>query len=332
MNGGKKRHMYKIRIISCYFGELKPEFYLWLNSCGYNKFVDFLFVTDQKIDSNICPENVTIKQTTLNAIKKVADEIFKFNVELSTPYKLCDYKVAYGLIFQEELKQYDFWGYCDSDMVLGNIRKYITDEILNEYDKILPLGHLSIYRNTDEINRRFMECPNIMDYHEVFSSPQIYQFDETPGIYTMYKKRNWRMLEYIPFLDIVSGYNQRLTKYVYAKRMYGVQVQNHTQQIFCFARGEIIEKYRNKKNKLCENGYIYIHSSKRHYQCPYNEIPKQYVFMPDKICETDNVDGIDNLSDYSKIINCTIEKMLLQILTLKGKVNNKIRLLVKGGK
>ena len=236
------------------------------------------------------------------------------------------------MIFQEELRQYDFWGYCDSDMVLGNIRKYITDEILEGYDKILPLGHLSIYRNTDEINRRFMECPDIMDYHEVFSSPRIFQFDETPGIYAMYKKRSWRMLEYIPFLDIVSGYDQRLTKYVYAKRMYGVQVQNHTQQIFCFARGEIIEKYRNKKNALCEHRYIYIHSSKRHYQCPYNEIPKQYVFMPDKICETDNVDDIESLSDYSIKTNCTIEKMLLHMLTMRGKVNNKIRSLVRGGK
>lgn len=126
--------------------------------------------------------------TTLKCIKDVADRIFNFDVELGTPYKLCDYKVAYGLIFQEELRQYDFWGYCDSDMVLGNIRKYITDEILEGYDKILPLGHLSIYRNTDEINRRFMECPDIMDYHEVFSSPRIFQFDETPGIYAMYKK------------------------------------------------------------------------------------------------------------------------------------------------
>lgn len=324
--------MYKIGLISCYFGELKPEFYLWLNSCGYNKTIDFLFVTDQEIRADICPPNVKIMHTTLKYIKDAADRIFNFDVELSTPYKLCDYKVAYGLIFREELKQYDFWGYCDSDMVLGNIRKYITDEILEGYDKILPLGHLSIYRNTDEINRRFMECPDIMDYHEVFSSPRIYQFDETPGIYAMYKKRGWRMLEYIPFLDIVSGYNQRLTKYVYAKRMYGVQVQNHTQQIFCFARGEIIEKYRNKKNALCEHRYIYIHSSKRHYQCPYNAIPKQYVFMTDKICETDNVDDIDSLSDYSKKTNCTIEKMLLHMLTLRSKVNNKIGSLVRRGK
>lgn len=52
--------MYKIRLISCYFGELKSEFYLWLNSCGYNKTIDFLFVTDQEIIADICPPNVKI--------------------------------------------------------------------------------------------------------------------------------------------------------------------------------------------------------------------------------------------------------------------------------
>ena len=45
--------MYKIGLISCYFGELKPEFYLWLNSCGYNKTIDFLFVTDQEIKADL---------------------------------------------------------------------------------------------------------------------------------------------------------------------------------------------------------------------------------------------------------------------------------------
>lgn len=324
--------MYKIRLISCYFGELQSEFYLWLNSCRYNKSIDFLFVTDQEISTDICPPNVKIMVTTLKNIKDKADMIFNFNVELNTPYKLCDYKVAYGLIFHKELEQYDFWGYCDSDMVLGNIRKYITDEILAKYDKILPLGHLSIYRNTDEINRRFMRCPDIMDYHEVFTSPKIFQFDETPGIYTMYKNQNWKMLEYIPFLDIVAGYNERLTKYVYAKRMYGVQVQNHTQQVFCFANGQILEKYRINKNVQREKEYIYIHSSKRHYKCPYNEIPKQYVFMPDSIREIGDVKNICNLTDYCKKTNCIREKVLIHMLTLRRKVNNKIRLLVKRGK
>jgi len=29
-----------------------------------------------------------------------------------------------------------FWGYCDIDLIFGNIRAFMTDELLNEYDII----------------------------------------------------------------------------------------------------------------------------------------------------------------------------------------------------
>mgnify|MGYP006914994972 CR=1 FL=1 len=36
------------------------------------------------------------------------------------------------------------------------LRKYLSEEILNKYDKIFHLGHLSLYRNTVEMNTMFM--------------------------------------------------------------------------------------------------------------------------------------------------------------------------------
>lgn len=318
--------MYKIRIISCYFGELKPEFYIWLDSCRYNETIDFLFVTDQKISKQICPKNVKVLNLNLEDIKYRANRVFNFEVELSTPYKLCDYKIAYGLIFEEEFRNYDFWGYCDSDMVIGNIRKYLTNEILEKYDKFLPLGHLSIYRNTKEVNERFMNCPDIMDYQDVFSSTKIFQFDETPGIYAMYKNRNWKMLEYMPFLDIMAEYNQRLIKYIYAKRLYGIPVHNHSQQIFYFEKGRILEIYLNKEGKCVENEYLYIHSSKRHYSCSYEKIPSRYVFMTNKIFKIESDQNVESILKNSKKYHCLIEKILININVFCCKINKKIRL------
>jgi len=57
-----------------------------------------------------------------------------FEVDIESEYKLCDFKPAYGLIFSEHFKDYDFWGYCDIDIIFGNIRAYMTDVLLNEYD------------------------------------------------------------------------------------------------------------------------------------------------------------------------------------------------------
>ena len=41
--------------------------------------------------------------------------------------KLCDYKPAYGLIFEDELIGYDYWGFCDTDILLGDIYQFLED-------------------------------------------------------------------------------------------------------------------------------------------------------------------------------------------------------------
>ena len=83
-------------------------------------------------------------------------------VSLELPYKVCDYKPAFGLIFEDYLHGVDFWGHCDVDVVWGNIRKFLaTDEILSRYDVVSPrrrriAGACTLYRNTDAVNRLFL--------------------------------------------------------------------------------------------------------------------------------------------------------------------------------
>ena len=84
------------------------------------------------------------------------------SVSLELPYKVCDYKPAFGLIFEDYLRGVDFWGHCDVDVVWGSIRKFLaTDEILSRYDVVSPrrrriAGACTLYRNTDEVNRLFL--------------------------------------------------------------------------------------------------------------------------------------------------------------------------------
>ena len=55
-----------------------------------------------------------------------------FEIVLNEPYDLCDFKVAYGEIFQEYLEPYDFWGFCDCDLIYGDIRHFLTEELLEK--------------------------------------------------------------------------------------------------------------------------------------------------------------------------------------------------------
>ena len=108
---------------------------------------------------------------------------FDFRIALDRPYKLCDFRPAYGEMFQEYLKDYDFWGHCDIDLMWGNLRKFFTDGILNSYDRIYSAGHCSLYRNTPDVNSwyRTLNSGEYQNWHDVFASDKSFAFDEWAG-------------------------------------------------------------------------------------------------------------------------------------------------------
>lgn len=61
-------------------------------------------------------------------------------VAIPNSYKLCDFKPTYGLIFSEYIAKYDFWGMGDIDVIYGNIRDFITEDVLNNND-IITVKH-----------------------------------------------------------------------------------------------------------------------------------------------------------------------------------------------
>lgn len=65
-------------------------------------------------------------------------------VWLEKPYKLCDFRPLYGEIFSNYVDGYDFWGYCDCDLIFGDIRKFLTEELLSTKDYLLGMGHFHI--------------------------------------------------------------------------------------------------------------------------------------------------------------------------------------------
>ncbi len=62
---------------------------------------------------------------------------FSFPVSIPRPYKLVDFRPAFGELFSEYLLQYDFWGHCDLDVIFGDIRAFVTNDITLNYDKLL---------------------------------------------------------------------------------------------------------------------------------------------------------------------------------------------------
>jgi hypothetical protein len=174
------RQKYSIAILTCWYGSYPWYFPYFVHSCSHNPSIDFYIITDNEQPILNRPANVKIIYKTLCEIKETATDKLGFTVDIKYPYKLCDFKPTYGYLFPEIIDGYDFWGHADIDVVYGNIRGFITDEILCTYDIISSrhdyvTGSFCLFRNDERINSFFKES---RDYQKVLSRPENFCFDE----------------------------------------------------------------------------------------------------------------------------------------------------------
>lgn len=262
--------MCNICIISIYFGKLPNYFNLWLSSCGLNPTFNFLLITDQRISN--APTNVKVLVTDLKSIHQRFENAIGRKVSLDKPYKLCDLKPMYGITFADELKEADFWGHCDIDLIWGNLNKFITDDILNKYDKIFPLGHLSLYRNAKNINEAYKLAGSLRgNYEDVISTNKSCVFDERYGINKIFKHNSLPIYEKEVAADI--GFrNQRML-------IAGIQNRNYPLQIFYVDEGRCMRAYI-EDGIIKHDEFAYIHLQKRQYENTVDS--KSYIVGPNR--------------------------------------------------
>lgn len=185
-----------IAVIICYIGKLPWYFEYFIHTCKFNQSIDFFIISDDKEYAKGIPTNVRLIYKTLNDINDLATQKLGFEVEIKRPYKLNDIKPAYGLLFSDLVNGYDFWGYGDIDIIFGDIRGFLTDEILCEYDivSVRPeyiSGFFSLYRNNDFITGLFKKSRHFQ---------KIFQIDE----YCALDECNHLCMELIDGLSIID--------------------------------------------------------------------------------------------------------------------------------
>jgi hypothetical protein len=171
----------KICLVVPYFGTFKNYFQLWLDSVGVNSTIDFLLVTDQKLSEYQLPNNIHVKEMTFQEMQNRIHQKLGSWCQITYPYKLCDYKPAYGVLFEEELDGYDWFGFCDTDMIFGDIRHFLSEERLAATDKIGEGGMFVLLRNSEDGKHYFeKEYPTWgVNHKEAYSTSNVTQFDET---------------------------------------------------------------------------------------------------------------------------------------------------------
>jgi hypothetical protein len=114
------------------------------------------------------PSNVTLKKVSFNHVCEGISDLLAEPIHLKHPYLLCDYKPMYGAIFTEEIKDYEYWGYSDIDLIYGNLQKFILPYLSEGYDSIsfrdeIQSGSLSFFKNTETVNYLFKLEPYYLE-------------------------------------------------------------------------------------------------------------------------------------------------------------------------
>lgn len=165
-------------LIIPYFGKKPDYFEIWLQSAEANKEYSFYIYTD--IDLFVSEKsNVKIITTSFEAFVERFKLKLGYDIKINTPYKLCDYKPTYGFVLEDDIKEFLFWGYCDVDLIFGDISEFISQSMLNTYDKIYYHGHFTLYKNNETMRTLFKEMyPNVLNYKYAFHTNYVCHFDE----------------------------------------------------------------------------------------------------------------------------------------------------------
>lgn len=293
----------KIAIIVPYFGEFPKHFPLWLKSCEKNNEFNWIVFTDDNREYDY-PVNVNRILISFAEMRQYIEKKLGFEVALTRPYKFCDIRPFYGVIFQDYLQEYTHWGYCDVDLLFGCLRDFITEEMLEEYDKISVLGHLSILKNECSVNEAFRKC----DYRAILQDQRSKIFDEVrfePNINSLLRQNGCKLKTTIPYADIdAQHYSFGLYQYKEGNRAWPLP---RKPLVFEYNNGHIFG-WEVDKAIVRKKEYAYVHFQKRNIFVTTNS-SERYILVPNQIkdYETPTVEMIEKYSKDS--VAYTIQNM-----------------------
>ncbi len=137
--------------ITPFFGELPP----WFNTF------------EKDFNETMKPQGYSwLMDTDMESFKERVKS--KLGIDYPGTYgsgKVWDYRCALGLLYEEEIKEFDYWLTIDFDVVWGNVNKFIPDEELVNLDLFSShdsyvCGFFNLYRNSRDMNNMFTNYPN----------------------------------------------------------------------------------------------------------------------------------------------------------------------------
>ncbi len=331
----------KTALIIPYFGKFPNYFYLHLISIRHNPDFTWFFFTDDYTEYDY-PPNAKVFYMSFDEMRSLVQSKFDFPIALERPYKLCDFKPAYGHIFAEYLKEYDYWGHCDLDVIWGDLNKYLKDKLAEDYDLLYREGALRLYKNDDNINQLYKKEGSIFNYKKVFSHKENYSFDEELGIQRIAERNRIKLYvndNDVADIDAFVGplYIRRVCKKRW-KDEAGIfrSIKNYKNQIFRWENGKVYRIYIDN-GLVGKDEFMYLHLLKRKMDIgmvsknaeSFTVIPNK--FIAENVKEIPEINEIEQLSNNSKMPSQEkfAHKLCRKLRRYKGMSKNSRRITMK---
>jgi hypothetical protein len=278
--------MISIAIIVPYFGKWPEWIDLFLFSCDQNKSIDYILFTDCEMPIHTY-NNVHINSISYNAFCKLVSERLKINFRPNSPYKLCDLKPFYGYIHKTILKSYDFWGFCDIDVVWGDIRSFYNNDLLLKYDVFSThndrlSGHLSLFRN----NEKYINlCFKISNWQTKLSSQENFILDESDFSKLIFPESKYIGKFYRRIMMKVFGWKLAWVMYY--------SIFPFAQYLLCFKKRKLYFVEQHTTPILASDGALYKYESETWFYKDgkvFNDrVNKNYIYLHFMIFKKNNI-------------------------------------------
>ena len=163
----------------------------------------------------------------------------------------------------------------------GRLGAFITEEMLKTYDRIGSIGHLTLYRNTEDNNRVFSQTDR---YKEVFTTEKGCGFDEwLPDNVNEIYIESGRKIDLQNSGADINSYRTTLqtVDYDLEKRCYVKSPV--TNSVFFWDNGRLMQLYARG-----EREYPYVHLQKRPMKdMRTGKTPERFFVLPNRFVDGD---------------------------------------------
>lgn len=299
----------KIAIMIPYFSSpdrgLPNYFEYWQKSAAANFDIDFFIPTNVDTTKYVKYNNIYFLKMDAETYWDRIQELLG-NEIVKDYYKIGEFRPLCGLLFKEILKDYDYWGLSEFDLIYGNITKMLKPYFEAGKQVIGNLGHLRIIKNTDEL--RYMPLADAKDIahplniKEMATTKYCCFWDEIRGMGLRYYQAG---IDAVPLQSIYADIDQ---KYKY------FSVLGRSGKWGFRWRNGVLIGYSDRNEEM---EFLYVHFQKRRLTAPQGKVADKFCIVPNEIlndCEHSdhiNVNSIiytlENRRSYHKRFNSELK-------------------------